>query len=65
MLIQAPAAQTEDNNDNIKDKIYWLSKHSNALDGEAPKSIYGSDGEEVMIETEHGRELVRGNIHMG
>ena len=65
MPIQASAAQTEDNNDNIKDKTYQLPKHTNALDGEAPKSIYGSDSEEVMIETEHGCELVRGNIHMG
>ena len=65
MPIQAPAAQTEDNNDNIKDKTYRPPKHSNALDGEAPRSIYGSDSEEVMIETKHGHELVRGNIHMG
>lgn len=63
--IRVPAAQTEDNNDKIKDKTYRPPKRSNALDGEAPKSIYGSDGEEVTIETEHGRELVRGDVHMG
>lgn len=34
-------------------------KHSSALDDEAPEQIYGSDGEELMSETEYGRELVR------
>lgn len=33
-------------------------KRSNALDNEAPKSIYTSDGEEVTTETEYGSELV-------
>jgi hypothetical protein len=64
-IVPIPAAQTEDNNDNIKDKTYQPPKHSNALDGKAPKSIYASDGEEVTVETEHGHELVRGDISLG
>jgi hypothetical protein len=59
-----PAAQTEDKNHDVKDKTYRPPKRSNALDDEAPKSIYASDGEEVTIETEHGRELVRQHQYM-
>jgi len=54
-----PVARSEDNNDDIKNKTYRPSKHSNALNDEAPKSIYASDGKEVTSETEHGHELVR------
>ena len=43
-----------------KDKSYQPLKHSNALDDEAPKCIYTSNGEEVTSETEFGRELVGG-----
>ena len=58
-----PVTRSEGNNDDIKGKTYWPPKHSNALDDEAPKSIYASDGEEVTVETEHSRELVRRHQH--
>ena len=40
------------------DKTYQPPKKSNALDEEAPETIYGSDGEEISSETEYGHELV-------
>jgi hypothetical protein len=49
--------------DNKKDKMYQPPKHSSALDDEAPAQIYGSDGEELISETEYGHELVRFHIH--
>jgi hypothetical protein len=50
--------KTKDTDDDPKDKSYQPPKCSNALDDEAPKCIYASDGEEVTSETEFGRELV-------
>ena len=44
--------------DNPMDKTYKPPKHSDELDEEAPKSIYDSDGEEVISETEHGHAVV-------
>lgn len=51
--------------DDEKDKNYRPLKHSHssALDDEVPEQIYGSDGEEIMSETHHGRELVRFHIY--
>jgi hypothetical protein len=49
--------------DDEKDKAYRPPKHSNALEDEEPEQIYGSDGEELTSETDHGRELVRFHIH--
>ena len=55
----APAlAPTGGDTDDREDKTYKPPKHSNALDGEAPQSIYASDGEEVTTETEYGRMVV-------
>jgi hypothetical protein len=53
------AGITKDNNDNVKDKSYRPPKCSDALDDDAPKRIYTSDGEEVTSETEQGQALVR------
>ena len=55
--VQAASDQTKEDYDG-KDRTYWPPKRSNTLDDEAPGSIYGSDGEELMSETEWGRELV-------
>ena len=39
--------------DNVaKDKTYWPPKHSNALDNEALRSIYESNGKELTSKTE-------------
>ena len=55
--VQPEADQTKEDYDG-EDRTYWPPKCSNALDDEALGSIYGSDGEEVMSETERGCELV-------
>ena len=49
--IPVQADQTKEDYDG-KDRTYQPPKHSNALDDEAPGSIYGSNGEELMSETE-------------
>jgi hypothetical protein len=49
--------------DDEKDKAYRPPKHSNALEDEEPEQIYGSDGEELMSETDRGRELVSFHTH--
>ena len=49
--------------DDEKDKAYRPPKQSSALDDEEPEQIYGSDGEELISETDHGCELVRFHIH--
>ena len=49
---------TKDTDDDLNDKSYQPSKQSNALNNEAPECIYTSNGEEVISETEYGRELV-------
>ena len=54
-----PVLSNKTKDDNRKDKTYQPPKHSSALDDEAPEQIYGSDGEELMSETEYGHELVR------
>ena len=43
------------------DKTYKPPKKSDKLDGEAPEAIYGSDGEEMLCETEYGSKLVSGS----
>ena len=37
------------------------SKKSDELDGGAPEAIYGSDGEEMLCETEYGCKLMSGS----
>lgn len=56
------SAKPKDIDDDPKDKSYQPLKRSNALDNEVPECIYTSDGEEVISETEFGRELVCGNF---
>ena len=46
-----------DNDDS--DKAYRPPKRSNPLNDEAPEEIYEDDGEELEIETEKGKEIVR------
>jgi hypothetical protein len=58
-VVPIPAKKNKDNEDHKNDKTYQPPKRSNALDDEAPKSIYTSDGEEVTTETEYGTELVK------
>jgi len=55
------STKSKDTDDEPNDKSYRPPKHSNALDNEAPGCIYASDGEEVITETEYGRELVGQN----
>jgi len=55
--VPIPADWNKD--DDRNDKTYQPPKRSDALDDEAPKSIYTSDGEEVTSETKYGREQVR------
>ena len=50
--------KTKNDNNNLKNKSYRPLKHSDVLDNEAPESIYASDGEEIMSETEYGCEQV-------
>lgn len=56
--VPIPAEKNDYNDDHNNDKTYQPPKWSNALDNEAPKSIYTSDGEEVTTETEYGTKLV-------
>lgn len=56
--VPIPVEQKKDNEDQKNDKTYQPPKKSDALDNEAPNSIYTSDGEEVTTETEYGTELV-------
>ena len=58
-----PALSNQNKDDDKKDKMYQPPKLSSALDDEAPEQIYGSDGEELISETEYGLELVRFHIH--
>jgi hypothetical protein len=59
--VPIPSTKTKDINEDLNDKLYQPPKHSNALDDEAPESIYTSNGEEVTMEPEYGRELVGRN----
>jgi hypothetical protein len=58
-----PVLSNQNKDDDKKDKMYQPPKHNSALDDEAPEQIYGSDGEEIISETEYGHELVRFYIH--
>ena len=53
-----PAISQTEKDDDPEDKTYKPPKKSNALENEAPQAIFGSDGEEISSETEHGREVV-------
>jgi len=59
--VPIPSTKTKDTDKDSNDKSYQPPKCSNALDNEAPESIYTSNGEEVTMETEYGRELVSRN----
>ena len=47
-----PILSNQNKDDNKKDKTYQPLKHSSTLDDDAPEQIYGSDGEELISETE-------------
>jgi hypothetical protein len=57
-----PERAKDSEDDNPKDKSYQLPKRSrgNVLDDDMPEYIFTSDGEEVVSETDLGRELVSG-----
>jgi len=60
--VPVPVDQHSTKKDNVaKDKMYRPPKRSNDLDNEAPRFIYGSDGEELTSETECGHKLVSTN----
>ena len=59
-----PVLPNQKKDDDEKDKTYKPPKHSSTLDDEAPEQIYGSDGEELVSETDYGHKLVRPYIHM-
>jgi len=56
--IVAKTKTKHDEDDDPEDKTYQPPKKSNDMDDEAPGVIYGSDGEEILSETEYGRDLV-------
>jgi len=55
----AEGSDAEDS--DVDDKTYKPPKKSDELNGEVPEAIYGSDGEEMLCETEYGRKLMSGS----
>jgi hypothetical protein len=53
-ILPIPEKKNKVDEDDKNDRTYQPPKRSNALDNEAPKSIYTSNGEEVITETEYG-----------